>query len=140
MKKTLFFMSIGVFGGQTNPMKTLQNSTPGHSHARNKQSPWQPDYTRHPEGSLQKCVNLPSPLRRFFGLKPFIADCLLPSGVTGPVLHPPCSLQRPFAHKSRRLQGVPLRVLAGTFDFSSFFLQGPCGLLIPTSKLHFKTN
>lgn len=42
----------------------------------------------------------------------FIEDLRLPSGVSGPVLRPPCNLQRPLANRSRRLQGVPARVRA----------------------------
>jgi hypothetical protein len=50
-------------------------------------------------------------LRRF-GCIPFRALRAFSAAVRGPTDRPPCSLQRPPRHKSRRLHGVPLRVFA----------------------------
>jgi hypothetical protein len=51
-------------------------------------------------------------VRFLFGILPLSADRFLPLLVTGPVLSPPWSRQRPLSYRSLLLQGVPALVLA----------------------------
>jgi len=67
---------------------------------------------------------------------PLMRDCSRPASVLGPVDAPPCSLHLPLRAVSRRLHGVPARVLAPHGVGAALALLGNGGLTVVAPCLH----